>query len=66
MSTTTRTYNLVLDEQERSELAELLRETLMETHVEMRRTETPAYQEKIHCEENVYRRLLEKVHALGA
>lgn len=61
----TTTFNLTLDDEERAELFEVLRETLMETHGEMRRTEAPAYQEKVHHEEAILRRLMDKVAALS-
>lgn len=62
--TETASYNLVLDENERSWLAQILREMLTETHGEMRRTEGAAFREKVHEEELVLRTLLDKVRAL--
>jgi hypothetical protein len=47
--------NLVINEQERSELARVLRNYLGETRVEVHHTHTPGYREEVKHEEEVLR-----------
>ena len=54
-------FNLLITEQERAELLRLLKTSLGDTRVEVRRTYTPGYREDVKHEENVIRSLLEKV-----
>jgi hypothetical protein len=66
MSTPTATnFSLTLTDEERAELLRLLENSVVETHVESRRTESPEYQKEIHHEEAVLRSLLAKVRRLG-
>jgi hypothetical protein len=57
-------YILELTEEERTELVTLLEEALQATHLEKRRTESPAYQERVGHEESLLRTLAEKVRRL--
>jgi len=52
---------LTLDPEEHTELLSLLERALRDTHAEARRTEAPDYQEKIHHQEAVLRRLIDKL-----
>jgi hypothetical protein len=54
-------FTLVLAQDERALLLEFLEEALRDTHVEARRTEAPAYQEKVHHRERVLRSLVERL-----
>ena len=54
-------FVLALDEVERTELLNLLRRELRETHMEARRTESPDYQDQVHNHESVLRGLVEKL-----
>jgi hypothetical protein len=58
-------YTLQLTEEERNELLFLVDQALRDVHAERRRTEAPAYQERVRREESVIRSLAEKVHRLG-
>lgn len=58
-------YTLALNEEERGELLRLLEETLVETHAERRRTESPGYQAQVNYEESLLRALTDKVRRLG-
>jgi hypothetical protein len=58
---TPREFTLVLTEEERTELLNLVDQALKETHVEARRTDTPAYQEVVRHEESILRGLLQKL-----
>jgi hypothetical protein len=59
------TYTLTLSEEERSELLRILESSLVETHAERRRTESPSYQGAVEREESLLRNLTEKVRKLG-
>jgi hypothetical protein len=54
-------FILTLNEVERAQLMILLERELHETHVEARRTETPSYQDRVHDQEAVLNRLIEKL-----
>ena len=58
-------FNLVINDQERAELVSLLKNSLGETRVEVRRTDTPGFRENVKHEEEVIRGLLEKLHGSG-
>jgi hypothetical protein len=55
-------FTLTLDEEERTALLRFLERELGDTHVEARRTETPAYQKEVHHQEALLRRLINKLH----
>jgi hypothetical protein len=55
---------LMLNEHERTELLSLLQESLVDTHAEKRRTEAPAYHERLERQEALIRSLIEKVRRL--
>jgi hypothetical protein len=57
-------FALVLTEEERGVLSSLLKESLVETHVEKRRTEAPRYRDQVRHQEAVIRSLIEKVSRL--
>jgi hypothetical protein len=57
-------FTLTLDEGERVELLRLLEASLIDTHAEKRRTETPDYHDQIHHQEALIRTLTEKVRGL--
>jgi hypothetical protein len=57
-------FTLALDDKERAELLLLLEESLVDTHAEKRRTDAPAYRERIQQQEAIIRRLAEKVRRL--
>ena len=57
-------YTLALKEEERIELLRLLEESLVETHMEKRRTEAPGYREDLLHQEALIRTLTEKVRGL--
>jgi hypothetical protein len=52
---------LILNEREWSELLDLLEESLVDTHAEKRRTESPEYHERLDRQEAIIRNLIEKV-----
>ena len=56
--------NLVINEQERSELMRVLRNYLGETRVEVHHTHTPGYREEVKHEEEVIRGLLKKLEGI--
>ena len=58
-------FNLMINEQERGELLRLLKSSLGETRVEVHRTHTPGFRENVKKEEEVIRRLLDKIQALS-
>ena len=58
-------YTLGITEEERAELLRLLEGSLVETHAEKRRTESPSYQDQVGREESLLRTLTEKVRKLG-
>jgi len=64
MTTTSKQYTLVLDEEQRAELQRVLEDARIETHVELRRTDTPAYRETVHHEEALLQKLTEMVRNL--
>ena len=57
-------FTLALTDEERAELLSLLEESLVDTHAEKRRTEAPAYRERIQRQEAVIRSMTEKVRRL--
>jgi hypothetical protein len=57
-------YTLTINDEERQELLRILEQNLVDTHVERRRTEEPAYQQQVTHEENVLKGLTEKVRKL--
>jgi hypothetical protein len=59
-------YTVVLDEQERNELRQLLDHALRETRVEVHRTHTPDFHDQVQRREELYRRLIEKLGQGGA
>jgi hypothetical protein len=60
----TTAYSLTLTEDERAELLRLLEAALLETHAEKRRTEAPAYRDRMLHQETLIRALAEKVRRL--
>lgn len=62
--TATNEHTLALSEEERVELLELLERELADLRVECRRTETPAFHERLRDEEAVLRLLAAKVRRL--
>jgi hypothetical protein len=56
--------NLVINEQERSELMRILRNSLADTRVEVHHTHTPGYREEVKHEEEVIRGLLKKIEGI--
>ena len=56
---------LELDEQEREELLQLLREALTETRVEVHHTQHPAFRDKVKERAQIYRRLIAKFGVRG-
>ncbi len=58
-------FTLMLNEQERTELLQLLEHSLKETRVEVHRTHTPGYRENVQLEEQVLRNLLDKIRGYG-
>jgi hypothetical protein len=60
------TWTVVLDEQERSELSQLLDHALRETRVEVHHTHTPDFRDQVQRREEVFRRLIEKLRQAGA
>jgi hypothetical protein len=53
--------SLILEEKERALLQQLLEQAVIDTHVERRRTEAPAFHELVAREEALLRTLLDKV-----
>jgi len=60
------TWTVVLDEQERSELSQLLDHALRETRVEVHHTHTPDFRDHVQRREELLRRLIEKLRNAGA
>jgi hypothetical protein len=58
-------FTLNITEEERAELLRILEGSLVETHAEKRRTESPSYQDQVGREESLLRALTEKVRKLG-
>jgi hypothetical protein len=58
--TATRMQTLTISEVERAELVRLLEQVLGETRVEVHRTHTPEYRERVQAEETLLRGLLDK------
>jgi hypothetical protein len=53
-------HNFVISEEERTEIIRLLKQVLGETRVEVHRTHTPEYRERVMAEETLLRGLLDK------
>jgi hypothetical protein len=62
----TGTLTVVLDEQERGEILELLVTALGETRVEFHHTQTPAYRARVQQREAVLKRLIERFRKAGS
>jgi hypothetical protein len=56
-------FNLMINEQERSELLRILRDYLGQTRVEVHHTHTPGYRENVKHEEEVIRGLLQRLQS---
>jgi hypothetical protein len=54
-------FTLPLDDEERAVLRSLLRESLVDTHVEKRRTEAPGYRDRVQHQEAIIRRFIDKM-----
>jgi hypothetical protein len=54
-------FHLVLSEQEKSYLEGILKSALSETRVEVHRTHTPDYRTQVLSEEDLVRKLIDKV-----
>jgi len=54
------------DEQERAEVYQLLDEALRDTRVEVHRTHTPDYREKVKQREEILKRLIERFRNPGS
>jgi hypothetical protein len=59
-ATQARTTTLTFDEQEKSELLQLVEAALGDLRVEVHRTHTPDYREQLLLREELLRRLIEK------
>jgi hypothetical protein len=57
-------HSLAISEEERTELVRLLEQALGETRVEMHRTHTPAYRDRVKGEEALLRALLGKFQGM--
>jgi hypothetical protein len=57
---------VVLDEEERGEVLQLLEAALGETRVEFHHTQTPAYRAKVQQREAVLKRLIERFRKAGS
>ena len=57
-------FMLALNQVECAELLILLERELRETHVEARRTESPAFQDEVHQREAVLQGLIEKLRGV--
>ena len=57
-------FTLVLTEDERAELLRLIERSSLDVHAEKRRTEAPAYRERVGDQETVIHTLLEKIRQL--
>ena len=51
-------FTVTFNEEERAELLRLLEASLVEVHVEKRRTEAPGYQQQVLRQENLLRALI--------
>jgi hypothetical protein len=60
------TFTLQLSDEERTELLNLVENSLKETRVEVHRTHTPDYRASVMHEEDVLRGLLGKLRGSGA
>ena len=60
-----RTYNLALDEEERTELLQVLEKWITETGDEKRHTDSAQYRDAVASEESRLQTLLEKVRRLA-
>jgi hypothetical protein len=56
-------FKIEVNEEERAFLARIVEDWLEETRVELRRTDTPDYQEQVKHEEEITRTLLHKLQA---
>jgi hypothetical protein len=54
-------FTFSLTEEERTQLLSVLEQARRDTHVEARRTESPAFQERVHQEETILRGLIDKL-----
>jgi hypothetical protein len=64
-ATQARTTTLTFDEQEKSELLQLVEAALGDLRVEVHRTHTPDYREQLLLREELLRRLIEKFRQGG-
>jgi len=64
-TTTPPKFTIELTEEERAEMTRLLRQALGETRVEIHRTHTPEYRERVMDEQSLLRGLLEKIERSG-
>jgi len=60
------TWTVVLDEQERSELSQLVDHAMREARVEVHHTHTPDFRDQVQRREELLRRLIEKLRNAGA
>ncbi len=58
-------FHFILNAMERVELLRVLERELRDTHMEARRTESPAFQDDVHHRENAIRGLIEKLRHPG-
>jgi hypothetical protein len=61
-----KTHTMVLSEEERTVLLDLLQQALAETRVEVHRTHTPSFRDQVLHEEALIRRLVQKLGQLTA
>ena len=59
------TYTLMILEEERVEMVRLLEQVLGETRVEIHRTHTPDYRDRVISQESLLRGLLAKLQRVG-
>jgi hypothetical protein len=59
-------FAVTLDEQERSELLQLLKQSLAETRVEVHHTHTPDFRDQVQRREELLRRLIAKIQGSGS
>jgi hypothetical protein len=55
-------HTFILSEEERTEIVRLLEQSLSETRVEMHRTHTPEFRQRVMGEQSLLRGLLDKFH----
>ncbi len=63
-ATETRMHTLTISEVERAEIVRLLEQVLGETRVEVHRTHTPEYRDRVQAAESLLRGLLDKFSQL--